>query len=901
MNALVKKEIGLLLPGAGGVLLLETLLPWVYQDADYVFSFTPVAFFLGLIILTVDAFGREFSLGTFQSLMSQPIERHKIWRTKITLLLLAAGLISLAYAASCGLRVHAAITARDSVWQFNSGIIRSDFHNAMLASTALLLVAITGGLWTSLLLRQTASAFWVTFLCPCTLALGVGLCLPNKLAENEHALIVLFYSLAVLYSLGGFWLAYRLFNRAQDVGWSGGVISFSRWRYFERGAQTGVSRRGYRPLGALLKKELQLHSVSLFCAAGLLAAHLGVFIVRGLYGRFHGDSMVNTFADGFWILWLVVPAVIGCTAVAEERKLGVMDGQFCLAASRRRQFIAKFLPALFLGTLLGGVMPLLLELAAGHLGTPNEFFKPDLHRNGGGNDLVDGYFLFLGFIVALAMGLFWLGLLASTLTKSFLQALSSTIAGGLLALALASWARNNCTLVTPLPFLIGVPVVLGTLLWLTWRNFNRFQESWRLLTRNILGVAGATVFIMATSAAVYHRVWEVFEPVEPPHGPARFTLANPPKLEAKVNGGLSVQWPDGRVWCDALGYGSQWRFLSSWQYPLWWELSRPVPESCGPRQFVAGSNWVSVTTLRIDYWDPEGNKERIQGYLDTVGVKRDGTLWISRETKPAVWNGADMQQVGNETNWRQVVRWQNGFALLKTDDTLWWWSLGTNNFRKGWRRANWSTVRYHPILQIGTDANWQELADIHGRGCHARRADGTTWFLGATAGSLPPELMRETNFDQVVLETFSQSGRGHRAFVAGDGTLRVSIETNGRGYPGFQPVGNEANWLAVQLYYNWMVALKRDGTLWKWNLPKNWNLSVNDEQYSWFFKQTPTRLGIHDDWVGLGGTWDCLVSLAADGSLWAWPGTDAYEFALMKPPKQPAFVGNVFSEMKPGT
>jgi len=39
MNALVKKEIGLLLPGAGGVLLLETLLPWVYQDANYVVSF----------------------------------------------------------------------------------------------------------------------------------------------------------------------------------------------------------------------------------------------------------------------------------------------------------------------------------------------------------------------------------------------------------------------------------------------------------------------------------------------------------------------------------------------------------------------------------------------------------------------------------------------------------------------------------------------------------------------------------------------------------------------------------------------------------------------------------------------------------------------------------------------
>ena len=59
-------------------------------------------------------------------------------------------------------------------------------------------------------------------------------------------------------------------------------------------------------------------------------------------------------------------------------------------------------------------------------------------------------------------------------------------------------------------------------------------------------------------------------------------------------------------------------------------------------------------------------------------------------------------------------------------------------------------------------------------------------------------------------------------------------------------------------------------------------------------KIPPTRLGIHNDWVGLTGTWAGVVSLAADGSLWLWPGTDNYSGALMKPPKQPQFLGNVF-------
>src|SRR5579863_10091277 len=99
MSVLIKKEIRLLLPGWCAVLLLEAALPWLYHDADFVFSYTPVAFFLGLIILTVDSFGREFSLGTFQSLMAQPIERQRIWRTKIVLLLVAVGLVTLAHVA----------------------------------------------------------------------------------------------------------------------------------------------------------------------------------------------------------------------------------------------------------------------------------------------------------------------------------------------------------------------------------------------------------------------------------------------------------------------------------------------------------------------------------------------------------------------------------------------------------------------------------------------------------------------------------------------------------------------------------------------------------------------------------------------------------------------------------
>ena len=117
------------------------------------------------------------------------------------------------------------------------------------------------------------------------------------------------------------------------------------------------TKRIWRPMAALLGKELQLHSVSLFCAGVLLVLHIGVFFLRILYANSHRNTLAAVVSEFFWVAWLVLPLVIGGTAVAEERKLGVTEGQFCLPVSRRLQFAIKFIPAMIFGTLLGGVMP----------------------------------------------------------------------------------------------------------------------------------------------------------------------------------------------------------------------------------------------------------------------------------------------------------------------------------------------------------------------------------------------------------------------------------------------------------------------------------------------------------------------------------------------------------------
>jgi len=56
-------------------------------------------------------------------------------------------------------------------------------------------------------------------------------------------------------------------------------------------------------------------------------------------------------------------------------------------------------------------------------------------------------------------------------------------------------------------------------------------------------------------------------------------------------------------------------------------------------------------------------------------------------------------------------------------------------------------------------------------------------------------------------------------------------------------------------------------------------------------------LGIHNDWLALGSLSDGTVSLAADGSLWLWPG-HAYteDQPLLGPSRRPTKIADLFGK-----
>jgi ABC-type transport system involved in multi-copper enzyme maturation permease subunit len=310
-------------------------------------------------------------------------------------------------------------------------------------------------------------------------------------------------SALVIYSAGGFLFAWWLFLRAQDVQWTGGTIALPGWLRVPRLFVRTKAQQGRRPRAALLAKEFQLHQSQLVIAGVLALLHLGVIATRKLGGGFKDSPVLEIVLAGFWGLWFVMPLLIGCAAVAEERKLGTWEGQLCLPASRRTQFTVKFVVALLLAVLLGAVVPLLFE---GSRILPN--IQYDFSRSFNDRDVLmpGGIFIQTVMIIleevsvplpflalaGLAAAVAAIAFYASTLARNTLQALAPAVLGFVVTWALLLGAYRVEDLVGYplwrgwLVYFLGVPVMTLTLAWLAGWNFKHALVGWNVWRRNVL-------------------------------------------------------------------------------------------------------------------------------------------------------------------------------------------------------------------------------------------------------------------------------------------------------------------------------------------------------------------------------------------------------------------------------
>src|SRR3569833_2077100 len=296
-------------------------------------------------------------------MLAKPIERRRIWRTKFFLLLAAGVVVFLAFAICIHVQLVANLRAEaqreldlHQIDAVRAAVLKaahpSEFDSAVTRAFAFLLAALTGGLWTTLLFRQTGAALWFTLLIPGVIIVimeGIFHASSNSVQASTADLVLLFYAIA------GFVGARRMFARAQDSQWLGETIAVMSLTSTKVHDDTAAPRRK-AAIRALVRKEFQSHQISLLIAFGLLVLHICTLIFRHAYAM-PRSSEFRFAVEAVPLLWLLIPWLMGCVAIAEERKLGTKEGQLCLPINRRTQFAIKLIVVFVLGTIVGGGMP----------------------------------------------------------------------------------------------------------------------------------------------------------------------------------------------------------------------------------------------------------------------------------------------------------------------------------------------------------------------------------------------------------------------------------------------------------------------------------------------------------------------------------------------------------------
>ena len=190
MNAFVKKEIRLLLPNFGFACLLALAVPFFRGGPDSLFN--GVGYFLSCIfcpavavMLALSPFGGEVSAGTFSSLLAQPVSRLKIWETKIALLAIALLGVAFLWTATFLISLWLPHTDQSHDLKDFQGLL--DLFAIVIVTG---LVIFSGGLWTVLLLRQVAAAFWFTLIVPGALLTILAACFAEHDGNFFEGMIV---------------------------------------------------------------------------------------------------------------------------------------------------------------------------------------------------------------------------------------------------------------------------------------------------------------------------------------------------------------------------------------------------------------------------------------------------------------------------------------------------------------------------------------------------------------------------------------------------------------------------------------------------------------------------------------------------------------------------------------
>ena len=907
MSALFYKELRLLRSVWITTMLLilapTALAKLFHYDQQTAMQLTACAGILGCAILGVAGFGWEFEARTFSLLLVQPRQRRQFWRAKIAALVVS--LLPLALASIALGVVFFQDTRHD----------KEAFGVAFIALAAVSSV-ITSGLWTTLLLRQVFGS-----IAPMALTASVTALFDERVSDDLRYEIIV--ATLIAYSVAGYFLARWLFRTAQDTQWTGGNLSLSSVGRWLRRTPDTTAPKQVHPLRALFGKELHLHESSLLVAGLLLLLQFATILLSWLVKNPEASAL-GVLPQMIWMLWLLMPALIGCSAVAEERKLGTIEPQLCLPVSRGRQFMVKAGVTLLYGLALGAIVPILTSpfvrirepqmweflcgWAIACLGiTIIGFYASSLARQmlqalgvgiafvalwafllnwltgeysqQGGYFTLFGYHLWRGlsvFIVgAFVMLLFavgqtvrrwcgiWVGILALISLALYLGPIQSFFASDFSD-------RSRIFVIVVVAFLL-CPVML--ILALTYRNFKHPQVSPALWRRNGATWIGILLVTLVVTALIYNRTWEIRMQFEPPAGPPRLSGSVRPTItRAFGDSPTFVLLPDGRL-C--------WHKEFERIPPTAAQTDSTQPTRSDPRwraiknprvELVGDSNWVAIATA----------------HYELVGIKSDGSLWSAywlewvrpdgeitpiHLASPARKGGTlrqtnlKFERIGNESDWKGVAAGRFHVVALKRDGTIWGWGIYSLQ-----QLSEVPETFTNAPARIGNESDWTNV--FAGSSCSfGTKRDGSIWKWGTreqysgtdTVGSNPVKLNLEVKGVRTIMTS-------EEAYQEYDLILDVTGKLWGLGKVPSYLFGTRT-WAAVRTVpqrlhgQDWSAisAVNQRGLAGLKDDGTLWDQDADDFGNEAGLPQK--QLGHHTDWIAVTIERDSILALAKDGTL----------------------------------
>lgn len=345
MNERLAKEIRELVPWTAGATFLLFAIPPFLESGRLIRGVFLLYVLLAVFAPAARLFGTEFDQGTIERLLSQPIGRIRIWREKLSALALAIALAFAALQLARSLFLGSSLDLTPDELDSSSGV-----------DLVMCLVAFTGGPLVSLYVRQSFLAIWGAVSLP-GVAIWAWLFLVYLALGHFHVgFFWVHIPPMILYIPAAYVAGRRLFLNLELDQASSQSLSLPRFFRVKPGSTFG-------PTGRLILKEFQIQASNLLMLPAVLLVWGLIYLLALNSGP--GSSWLGPLGifrvTPAWLLIFVYPLVLGATAVAAERQMGLADWHSSLPVSRARQWWVKVVVVMSLGVAVGPVLARYLD------------------------------------------------------------------------------------------------------------------------------------------------------------------------------------------------------------------------------------------------------------------------------------------------------------------------------------------------------------------------------------------------------------------------------------------------------------------------------------------------------------------------------------------------------------